>query len=217
MDPSRTDRPVSTMLPEPPLRGLTLTRPEGRRETESEAVIATDNARPGPSWICVSSTNQTPIRRHRTEELRGWPRSRNWPGPELSAGRGRRPDGDSRSRFRLSLHHRNGNPDQGMPGDLDSGGNRVREDRLVATPRGEAATTDLGQMIKKNAVRGRIASQTRLGTRRDRQLDARDGHLCELTGGDRLHPGDRQTSSNARGQGFDIHADHVILSQKHRQ
>ncbi|SIO32106.1 Right handed beta helix region [Singulisphaera sp. GP187] len=190
------------------LRGLMLTRPEGRRETESEAVIATDSHDVTLVDLRILD-NQT---RSAAIELRNCV------------------DGQIRNCLvqnyqRVGVDDRTATPDQGFAFRCIIGtgilirecqgtliqGNRVREDRLVATPEVKRQF-GLGQIIKKNAVRGRIASQ--------RDWDR--GETDNWMQGTAIHVGSPEVTDCTQvignlveraGQGFDIHADHVILSQ----
>jgi hypothetical protein len=190
------------------VRGLTLTRPEGARETEAEAVLATDSRD-----VCLVDLrvldNQT---RAAAVELR-----------HCDGGQVR--DCLVQDYQRVGVDDRTSNPDQGFAFRCIIGtgilvrdsrgvliqGNRVREDRLVATPELKRQH-NLGRILRKNAVRGRIAS-------------ARDwdrGETDNWMQGTAVHVASPETTGCTRvignhveraGQGFDIHADHVILSQ----
>ncbi|MDG3007536.1 hypothetical protein [Paludisphaera mucosa] len=190
------------------LRGLTLTRPEGRRETEFEAVLATDSRDVALVDLKVVD-NQT---RAGAVEL-------------LNCVDSQVRDCLVQNYQRVGIDDRTGTPDQGFAFRCIIGtgvmirecqgtliqGNRVREDRLVATPEVKRQF-ELGRIIKKNAVRGRIASAR----------DWERGETDNWMQGTAIHVASPETTDCTRvignyveraGQGFDIHADHVILSQ----
>lgn len=190
------------------LRGLTLTRPEGRRETEFEAVIARDSRDLSLVDLRVID-NQT---RTVAVELR------NCVDSEIR-------DCLVQNYQRVSVDDRTDTPDQGYAFRCIIGtgilirecqgtlvqGNRVREDRLVATPEVKRQF-GLGQFTKKNAVRGRITNPR----------DWERGETDNWMQGTAIHVASPEVTDSTRvlgnlveraGQGFDIHADHVILSQ----
>ncbi len=190
------------------VRGLTLTRPEGKRETETEAVFAS-NTRDLTLVDLRIIDNQT---RTSAIELRNCV------------------DGQIRDCLvqnyqRVGVDDRTDTPTQGFAFRCIIGtgiliresqgtlirGNRVREDRLVATPEVKKAF-QLGRFLKKNAVRGSIASQ--------RDWDR--GETDNWMQGTAIHIGSPTSTDRTlvignfvdrAGQGFDIHADHVTLSQ----
>ena len=190
------------------LRGLTLTRPEGRRETESQAVLATDTRDLALVDLRVID-NQT---RSAAIELR-----------DCADGQVR--DCLVQNYQRVGVDDRTDSPDQGYAFRCVIGtgilirecqgtliqGNTVREDRLVVTPELKARY-ELGRIIKKSPTRGRIAS------RRDWDRGETDNWMQ----GTAIHIASPESTDCTRvlgnlveraGQGFDIHADHVILSQ----
>lgn len=190
------------------VRDLTLTRPEGYRETEAQAIVATD-ARDVVLADLRVVDNQT-----RTSAI------------ELSnCVDGRVVDCLVQNYQRVGVDDRTDTPDQGFAFRCIIGtgilirecqgaliqGNTVREDRLVATPQVKRQF-ELGKIIKKNAVRGRIASAR----------DWERGETDNWMQGTAVHIASPETTDAIRvlgnlveraGQGFDIHADRVILSQ----
>lgn len=207
MDPAkpiiRIDRARGAIL-----RGLTLTRPEGSRETESEAVLATD-ARDvvlADLRVIDNQTRSAAIALRNCED-------------------GRVIDCLVQNYQRVAIDDRTDTPDQGFAFRCIIGtgilvaecrgalvqGNTVREDRLVATPEVKRQF-ELGKIIKKNAVRGRIASAR----------DWERGETDNWMQGTAIHIASPESTDAIRvlgnlveraGQGFDIHADRVILSQ----
>lgn len=190
------------------LRGLTLTRPEGRRETEAEAVLATDSRDVTLEDLKVVD-NQT---RAAAIELRNCVDSRVC-------------DCLVQNYQRVGIDDRTATPDQGFAFRCIIGtgilirecqgtlvrGNRVREDRLVATPEIKRRH-ELGKFTKKNAVRGRITNAR----------DWERGETDNWMQGTAVHVASPEVTDATQvignlveraGQGFDIHADHVILSQ----
>lgn len=190
------------------LRGLTLTRPEGRRETESQAVVATDTRDLSLEGLRVID-NQT---RSSAIELR-------------NCVDGRVRDCLVQNYQRVGVDDRTATPDQGFAFRCVIGtgilirecqgtliqGNKVREDRLVATPELKRRF-ELGKVIKKNPVRGRITSAR----------DWERGETDNWMQGTAIHVASPETTDCTQvlgnlveraGQGFDIHADHVILAQ----
>ncbi|WP_165247201.1 right-handed parallel beta-helix repeat-containing protein [Paludisphaera soli] len=190
------------------LQGLTLTRPEGARETTAEAVLITDSVDVTLADLRVID-NQTrsgaiSVRSCRGTQVR---------------------DCLVKNYQRVDVDDRTDTPDQGFAFKCIIGtgilvddsqgtlirGNRVREDRLVATPEVKKQF-ELGRIIKKNAVRGRIASAR----------DWERGETDNWMQGTAIFVGGPRTTDCAQvignlveraGQGFDIHADHVVLSQ----
>jgi len=190
------------------LDGLTLTRPEGARETKAAAVLATDSRDVVLRDLRVID-NQT---RSAAIELRG-------------CDDGRVLDCLIQNYQRVDVDDRTDTPDQGFAFRCIIGtgllvrecrgtlirGNTVREDRLVATPEVKRQF-ELGRIIKKNAVKGRIASAR----------DWERGETDNWMQGTAIHVASPEATDVTRvlgnlveraGQGFDIHADHVILSQ----
>ncbi|AMV35956.1 hypothetical protein VT85_00830 [Planctomyces sp. SH-PL62] len=190
------------------LRDLTLTRPEGLRETEAEAVLVTDSRDVSLAGLRILD-NQT---RSAAVELR-------------NCDNGQVRDCLVQNYQRVGIDDRTDTPDQGFAFRCIIGtgilirecqgtliqGNTVREDRLIATPEVKREF-ELGRIIKKNAVRGRIASAR----------DWERGETDNWMQGTAVHVGSPEATDCTRvlgnlveraGQGFDIHADHVILSQ----
>lgn len=190
------------------IRGLTFTRPEGRQETEAQAVVATDSRDVTLADLRVID-NQG---RSATIELR------------------RCEDGRVvgclvQNYQRIGVDDRTDSPDNGYAFRCVIGtgilvaecrgtlvqGNTIREDRLVATPELKR-THELGKFIKKNAVRGRL-----VGVR-----DWERGETDNWMQGTAVHIASPESTDFTRvlgnhveraGQGFDIHADRVILAQ----
>lgn len=190
------------------LRGLTLTRSEGARESESEAVIATDSRDISLSDLRVLD-NQT---RAAAIELR------NCDGGQVR-------DCLIQNYQRISIDDRTPSPDHAFAFRCVIGtgilvresrgvliqGNHVREDRLVATPEIKQLH-GLGQFTKREEVRGRL----------DNRDDWARGETDNWMQGTAIHIASPESTARCRvignlveraGQGFDIHADHVLLSQ----
>ena len=155
--------------------------PDPARRPTRDGVSGRDrhrHARPGPRRF-AGHRQPDQVRRHRVEELRRRPDPR-LPGPELSAGRDRRPDGDPRPGVRLPLRHRHGNPDQGMPGNLDPGEQGPRGPARRHAGAEAAVRTRPDHQEERRP--GPDRQRPRLGSGRDRQLDAGDGDPCRLAG-----------------------------------
>jgi hypothetical protein len=190
------------------LRGLTLTRSEGARETQSEAVLAIDTRDLLLADLRIVD-NQT---RSGAIELRG-----------CEGARVR--DCLVRNYQRIGVDDRTANPDLGYAFRCVIGtgilvnrcrgtrieGNRVVEDRLIATPEVKRQF-GLGQYTKRNEVRGRLAPAR----------DWERGETDNWMQGTAIYVGSPESNDLTQvignlveraGQGFDIHADHVILSQ----
>ena len=190
------------------LKGLTLTRPEGRRETKVEAVVALDSRDVSLVDLRVID-NQT---RASAIELR------NCVDSQIR-------DCLVQNYQRVDIDDRTDTPDQGYAFRCVIGtgilirecqgiliqGNKVREDRLVATPEVKKEFS-LGKYTKKNPARGRITNAR----------DWERGETDNWMQGTAIHVGSPEVTDGVQvignlveraGQGFDIHADHVTLSQ----
>lgn len=189
------------------LRGLTLTRPEGRRETDQEAVLVTDSRDVTLADLRVID-NQT---RGVAVAMRN------------SEG-GRIVDCLVHNYQCVSVDDRTNNALYGYAFRCISGtgiqvnecrgalirGNTVREDRLIPTPKVQREH-QLGRYTKKLAERGKLANP------RDWDRDETDNWMQ----GNAVHVAAPEATDAVRvignlveraGQGFDIHADHVILA-----
>jgi hypothetical protein len=190
------------------LRDLTLTRPAGKTETMLEAVQAIDCRDLVLENLQVLD-NQT---RTAAVELRG-----------CAAGQIR--NCLVRNYQRVSVDDRTGNPELGYAFNCVIGtgilvregrgtliqGNRVIEERTVPTEELKRRYA-LGAYVKKNATRGRLANAK----------DWEAGYTNNWQQGTAIHVASPTTTDFAQvlgnyvenaGQGFDVHADHVILAQ----
>ncbi len=189
------------------LRGLTLTRPEGRRETDQEAVLVTDSRDVTLADLRVID-NQT---RGVAVAMR-------------NSDGGRIVDCLVHNYQCVSVDDRTNNALYGYAFRCISGtgiqvnecrgalirGNTVREDRLIPTPEVQREH-QLGRYTKKLAERGKLANP------RDWDRDETDNWMQ----GNAVHVAAPEATDAIRvignlveraGQGFDIHADHVILA-----
>jgi hypothetical protein len=189
------------------LRGLTLTRPEGRRETDQEAVLVTDSRDVTLADLRVID-NQTRSVAVAMRDSDG----------------GRIIDCLVRNYQRVGVDDRTDNALYGYAFRCIIGtgiqvnecrgalirGNTIREDRLIAT-REVKREHGLGRFVKKLPERGKLASE------RDWDRDETDNwmqgsavHLAAPESSDAIRVVDNLVER--AGQGFDIHADHVILA-----
>jgi hypothetical protein len=189
------------------LRGLTLTRPEGRRETDQEAVLVTDSRDVTLADLRVID-NQT---RGVAVAMR-------------NSDGGRILDCLVHNYQCVSVDDRTDNALYGYAFRCISGtgiqdnecrgvlirGNTVREDRLIPTPEVKREH-QLGRFVKKLPERGKLVGQ------RDWDREETDNWMQ----GNAVHVAGPEVTDSVRvignlveraGQGFDIHADHIILA-----
>jgi hypothetical protein len=189
------------------IRGVTLTRPEGKRETTHEAVIAI-----GCRDLVIDDV-QVIDNRTRTAAVE----LRNCAASQVRHCL-------VRNYQCVSVDDRTANAELGYAFKCIIGtgvliregrgilieGNRVVEDEMIATPE-RKSKYDLGRYTKKNATRGRLASAK----------DWADDYTQNWHQGTAIHIASPESTDYTQvignyienaGQGIDVHADHVTLA-----